>query len=176
MATPSQAVRWIMCWTLSGILHQENIRQHQPLQHLLPVGLHISHDTGRTPFPSSSSSSGLLKCYSHNNVPGCHILHTEVYLAINGGWTHVIPGQGGPRFVFYIWQFTRLHPFVFAARVIEDAEEKQAVLLKNYLDYVHNKFNKYAFCFFFCELLNICISISQVERSNNKNNLGGQTK
>ena len=64
---------------------------------------------------------------------------------------------------------------VFTARVIEDAEEKQAVLLKNYLDYVHNKFNKYAFCFFFCELLNICISISQVER-NNKNNLGGQTK
>ena len=64
---------------------------------------------------------------------------------------------------------------VFTARVIEDAEEKQAVLLKNYLDYVHNKFNKYAFCFFFCELLNICISISQVER-NIKNNLGGQTK
>ena len=54
----------------------------------------------------------------------------------------------------------------FTARVIEDAEEKQAVLLKNYLDYVHNKFNKYAFCFFFCELLNICISISQVEQNN----------
>jgi len=46
-------------------------------------------------------------------------------------------------------------------RVIEDTEEKQAVLLKNYLEHVHNKFNKYAFCFFFCELLNICISISQ---------------
>ena len=60
---------------------------------------------------------------------------------------------------------------VFTARVIEDAEEKQAVLLKNYLDYVHNKFNKYAFCFFFCELLNICISISQVEQLE-----GGQTK
>ena len=49
-----------------------------------------------------------------------------------------------------------------AGRVIEDTEEKQAVLLKNYLEHVHNKFNKYAFCFFFCELLNICISISQV--------------
>ena len=59
---------------------------------------------------------------------------------------------------------------VFTARVIEDAEEKQAVLLKNYLDYVHNKFNKYAFCFFFCELLNICISISQVEQL-----VGGQS-
>ena len=50
----------------------------------------------------------------------------------------------------------------FAGRVIEDSEEKQAILLKNYLEHVHNKFNKYAFCFFFCELLNICISISQV--------------
>jgi len=47
-------------------------------------------------------------------------------------------------------------------RVIEDPQEKQKVLLKNYLEHVHNKFNKYAFCFFFCELLNILISISQV--------------
>ena len=100
-----------------------------------------------------------------------------MYLAINGGWTHVIPGQGGTRLVIKMDILQDdLHPLVFTARVIEDAEEKQAVLLKNYLDYVHNKFNKYAFCFFFCELLNICISISQVERNNNKNNLGGQTK
>jgi len=47
-------------------------------------------------------------------------------------------------------------------RVIEDAQDKQKVLLNNYLEHVHNKFNKYAFCFFFCELLNILISISQV--------------
>jgi len=47
-------------------------------------------------------------------------------------------------------------------RVIEEPQEKQKVLLKNYLEHVHNKFNKYAFCFFFCELLNILISISQV--------------
>ena len=62
----------------------------------------------------------------------------------------------------------RLYSLLFTARVIEDTEEKQAVLLKNYLEHVHNKFNKYAFCFFFCELLNICISISQV-RLNSKN-------
>ena len=55
------------------------------------------------------------------------------------------------------------HNFHLSGRVIEDSEEKQAVLLKNYLEHVHNKFNKYAFCFFFCELLNICISISQVK-------------
>jgi len=47
-------------------------------------------------------------------------------------------------------------------RVIEDANEKQNKLLDNYLEHVHNKFNKYAFCFFFCELLNILISVSQV--------------
>ena len=47
-------------------------------------------------------------------------------------------------------------------RVIEDPQEKQKLLLKNYMEHVHNKFNKYAFCFFFCELLNILISISQV--------------
>ena len=55
--------------------------------------------------------------------------------------------------------------FINLGRVIEDTEEKQAVLLKNYLEHVHNKFNKYAFCFFFCELLNICISISQVKNT-----------
>lgn len=57
-----------------------------------------------------------------------------------------------------------LNSFSLSGRVIEDSEEKQAILLKNYLEHVHNKFNKYAFCFFFCELLNICISISQVKQ------------
>ena len=47
-------------------------------------------------------------------------------------------------------------------RVVEDKEEKQEKLMKNYCEYVHNKFNKYAFGFFFCELLNVVITISQV--------------
>ena len=66
-------------------------------------------------------------------------------------------------YALILW-LDQFNPNVFyvSGRVIEDAEEKQAVLLKNYLEHVHNKFNKYAFCFFFCELLNICISISQV--------------
>ena len=97
---------------------------------------------------------------------GCHILHTEVYLAINGRRTHVIPSEGRTRLVFHLPPLSTPLSLSSSARVIEDAEEKQAVLLKNYLDYVHNKFNKYAFCFFFCELLNICISISQVEQNN----------
>ena len=62
-----------MACVTSGLLHQEDVWQHQPLQHLLPVGLHIPNDPGR------------------------HILHPEVYLALHGGRTHVVPGEGGSR-------------------------------------------------------------------------------
>ena len=51
---------------------------------------------------------------------------------------------------------------LFVERVVEGHQEKLVKLLDLYVEHVHNKFNKYAFCFFFCELLNICISISQV--------------
>jgi len=47
-------------------------------------------------------------------------------------------------------------------RVVENAAEKQETLMRNYCEYVHNKFNKYAFGFFFCELLNVVITISQI--------------
>lgn len=47
-------------------------------------------------------------------------------------------------------------------RVIEESAEKERKLLSNFIEHVHNKFNKYAFCFFFCELLNIIISLSQL--------------
>ena len=50
----------------------------------------------------------------------------------------------------------------FSDREVEDHSEKQKSLLEHYHEHVHNKFNKYAFCFFFCELLNILISVSQV--------------
>ena len=45
---------------------------------------------------------------------------------------------------------------------MENPAEKQSSLLRNYCEHVHNKFNKYAACFFFCELLNVTISVSQV--------------
>ena len=35
-------------------------------------------------------------------------------------------------------------------------------LMTNYCEHVHNKFNKYTLGFFFCELLNVIICISQV--------------
>ena len=47
-------------------------------------------------------------------------------------------------------------------RVVDNAAEKQESLMTNYCEYVHNKFNKYAIGFFFCELLNLVITISQV--------------
>ena len=90
-----------------------------------------------------------------------------------GLMSFLVKGAQGWSWLFHLHTFSA---FSSSARVIEDAEEKQAVLLKNYLDYVHNKFNKYAFCFFFCELLNICISISQVEQNNNKNNSSRDNK
>jgi len=47
-------------------------------------------------------------------------------------------------------------------RVVEDGEMKKEKLLVHFCEHVHNKFNKYAFCFFLCELLNIFISLSQI--------------
>ena len=47
-------------------------------------------------------------------------------------------------------------------RVVENPSDKQSSLLRNYCEHIHNKFNKYAACFFFCELLNVTISVSQV--------------
>jgi len=46
--------------------------------------------------------------------------------------------------------------------VVEDHSDKQNSLLGHYHEHIHNKFNKYAFCFFLCELLNLLISVSLV--------------
>jgi len=47
-------------------------------------------------------------------------------------------------------------------RIVEDHSKKQKALLEHYIEHVHNKFSKYAICFFFCELLNILIAVSQI--------------
>jgi len=49
-----------------------------------------------------------------------------------------------------------------SGREVEDAPGKGKKLLKNYLEFVHNKFNAYTYIFFLCELLNILISVSQI--------------
>ena len=55
-----------------------------------------------------------------------------------------------------------VQPNIYSDRVVENPSDKQSSLLRNYCEHVHNKFNKYAACFFFCELLNVTISVSQV--------------
>jgi len=45
-------------------------------------------------------------------------------------------------------------------RVVDDAEEKMGRMLRNFQDHVHNKFNRYAFGFFACELMNLALAAS----------------
>ena len=45
---------------------------------------------------------------------------------------------------------------------MDDHEEKLTKLLNLYVELVHNKFNKYAFYFFMCELLNVIITVFMV--------------
>ena len=51
-----------------------------------------------------------------------------------------------------------------AGRVVEEHSEKLIKLLDHYVEFVYNKFNKYAAYFFCCELLNIIILVSQVRK------------
>jgi len=47
-------------------------------------------------------------------------------------------------------------------RVVEGHQEKLVKLLDLYVEHVHNKFNKYAFYFFMCELLNVIITVFMI--------------
>ena len=51
---------------------------------------------------------------------------------------------------------------IFADRVVDNHQEKLVKLLDLFVEQVHNKFNKYAFYFFLCELLNIIITVIMV--------------
>ena len=51
---------------------------------------------------------------------------------------------------------------MLSERVVDDHEEKLTKLLNLYVELVHNKFNKYAFYFFFCEFLNIIVTVFMV--------------
>ena len=44
----------------------------------------------------------------------------------------------------------------------KDLEEKIPRLLKHYQEHIHNKYNNYAFGFFFCEILNVIVSCLSV--------------
>ena len=51
---------------------------------------------------------------------------------------------------------------IFSDRVVDNHQEKLVKLLDLFVEQVHNKFNKYAFYFFLCELLNIIITVIMV--------------
>ena len=50
--------------------------------------------------------------------------------------------------------------------MVNNHQEKLVKLLDLFVEHVHNKFNKYAFYFFLCELLNIVITVCMVKAQN----------
>ena len=46
-------------------------------------------------------------------------------------------------------------------KIIEETDEKMDRLLKTFKDNLQNKYNRYAFIFFFCEVLNLIVVVSQ---------------
>ena len=47
-------------------------------------------------------------------------------------------------------------------KIIEETDEKMERLLKTFKDNLQNKYNRYAFIFFACEVLNFAVVISQI--------------
>ena len=47
-------------------------------------------------------------------------------------------------------------------RIIEDGDDKKDKMLRVFRDNLQNKYNRYAFIFFACELLNLIVVVSQV--------------
>ena len=47
-------------------------------------------------------------------------------------------------------------------RVVDDSEEKMGRMLRHFQEHIHNKYNRYAFGFFGCELANLCIAIGAI--------------
>ena len=43
-------------------------------------------------------------------------------------------------------------------RVVNDSDEKMSRMLKHFEEHIHNKFNRYAFGFFLCELMNLMLA------------------
>ena len=46
-------------------------------------------------------------------------------------------------------------------RIIEDGDDKRDKMLRVFRDNLQNKYNRYAFIFFACEVLNLIVVISQ---------------
>lgn len=47
-------------------------------------------------------------------------------------------------------------------RVVDDSEEKMGRMLRQFQEHIHNKFNRYAFGFFACEVMNLAIALGAI--------------
>ena len=65
------------------------------------------------------------------------------------------------RAAFYHESFPLTSPGT-TGRVVDDSDEKMGRMLRQFQEHVHNKFNRYAFGFFGCECMNLCIAVISI--------------
>ena len=46
--------------------------------------------------------------------------------------------------------------------MVDDPEDKMGRMLRHFQEHIHNKFNRHAFGFFACELMNLLIAIGAI--------------
>jgi len=94
----------------------------------------------------------------HTNLYNSYYQWVSIFLMIQALLFYI------PRCIWLSMEGGLMHFLVNGCqgRTIENAEEKQYKLLDLFEEHVHNKFNKYTFCFFFCELLNLLFCACQI--------------
>ena len=95
-----------------------------------------------------------------------------IWLSMEGGLMHFLV-EGNTGMFFYVHEYEQYFNYLIllafllcAGRLIEEPEERKQELLQNYCEQVHNRVNNYTYCFFFCELLNFIILLTQVFLTN----------
>ena len=79
-------------------------------------------------------------------IPRC------IWLMLEGGlMAYIVKGEA----VVDSRSFHFCHSLGTCGRVVDDADKKMSVMLKHFQEHVHNKFNRYAFGFFLCEIFNL---------------------
>jgi len=101
---------------------------------------------------------------TRKNYEGTYLYNTyyqwvSIFLAVQAGLFYI------PRCIWLVIENGLMSYIVKGTtnrRFVDDADEKISKMLKLFQEHVHNKFNRYAFGFFFCELMNICLAILSV--------------
>jgi len=100
----------------------------------------------------------------NSGVPVTHLYNTyyqwvSIFLAVQAGLFYI------PRCIWLIIEGGLMSYMVKGTtnrRFVYDAEEKIGKMLKLFQEHVHNKFNRYAFGFFLCELMNMVFALLSV--------------